>query len=94
MLVSADTQDITTDVGQAKHLALVSVTADTTDFEEEVNATAITITGTATTFVKAVGADTITIGNGALLTTFAEAFTDEAGSGNAAVTINDAAEAR
>jgi hypothetical protein len=66
LLISVDTQDVTADVGQSKHLALVSVTADTTDFEEEVNATAITITGTATTFVKAAGADTITIGNGAI----------------------------
>jgi uncharacterized protein with beta-barrel porin domain len=89
LTITGDTHDMNGDIGQTNSLALITVAGDTTEFAEEVNTTTLTITGATTSFAKAVGADTINLNAGT--TAIDAAITDDAGTGSAAVVLDDGA---
>ena len=91
LTITGDTKDMMSAIGGTNHLALITVAGDTTQFEAAatVNATTLTITGASTSFLGAVGADTINLAAGT--TTIDGLITNEAGTGSAAIVLDDGA---
>ena len=90
-LVTGNTQDVDGTIGQGanKHLELVNITGDTTEFAGKVNALSMTISGTGSNFAAAVGVDAITLESTALATTFTAVVTDEAEAATGSISIAD-----